>query len=1084
MAVTLDTIAEGTIVKITENGVPQNFIVLRHGYPAAGRTLVLREDVHSAQNWYDPPISSVDNHNFFECNIDKWLNSTYINMIEAGTRAAISDVHLEGTVYRKAFILTVTEIGRGDLLKWQEGTYIPYFYNSSRRSAKMNGPLCDWLTRTHTQNWSASGGGSIPNHFFNVAKSGEPEQYYISKYGGGGYVRPAFTLPFNMLVHGDGLVTPNRAPTAPNGISVPGSIRGGTNITVSWGGSSDPDGNLAGYRLEHNVNGGGWGHIYQGGATAVTQAITKGWGNIAYRVKAYDTMGAESGYTTSGTVGIINNLAPGAPPSINVPGAIQGGTNITVSWGGASDPDGNLAGYRLERSVNGGAWAQVYQGAAVSSVQGITSGWRTIAFRVKAYDAEGLESGYRTSGTVTINTAPSVPGSISVPGAIKGGTSITVSWAASSDPEGNLSGYRLERSVDGGAWAQVYQGAAASSAQTITLGWKTIAFRVRAYDAGGLLSGYRTSGTVSINTEPAVPGSITLPEFLVGGETVTVSWAASTDPEGNLAGYRLERSVDGGAFAQVYQGANLSFDQVITVGWRTVAFRVKAYDSAGLESGYRTSITGTVNSAPSTPETITVPDIIRDLTTIAVSWTASGDPEDNLSGYRLERSVDGGTFEQVFQGPELVSEQAVAKGWATIQFRVKAYDAGGLESGYRESATVTIYNNQAPAAPDFIDCAPPPKVRKTTVLTCGVAVDPDGDAVRYVWEHSLDGGEYAELGVTDEPTISDTLPEERLTYRIRVKAVDEYGDASAYVESNLMDVIPNEPPTVPGRFTYVSPVREGRTVTMTCVASTDPDDDPFQYLWVRSIDGGAFTEFGRTDEPTISDTVPMGATTYQVRVKAVDSKGNESAFRTGAKQNVIPNFVPVISGADGDMGDQEALFQYRYTVRDEDPEDAVLAVTETLNWGDKSWLMRAYEANSGEENTFLIEPVWLELLGEVELVIEATDGLGAKAVRKITFTRVVNRMAAYRCFGTDAPVSKCIFGIDLKRIPESCDFTLEVCNNPFDAVPVWEEMSAKVNKAVHFFGNSTVETPGLAYRFIVTKGTETAVLEKIVVKYA
>ena len=986
MAVTLDTIAEGTIVKITENGVPQNFIVLRHGYPAAGRTLVLREDVHSAQNWYDPPISSVDNHNFFECNIDKWLNSTYINMIEAGTRAAISDVHLEGTVYRKAFILTVTEIGRGDLLKWQEGTYIPYFYNSSRRSAKMNGPLCDWLTRTHTQNWSASGGGSIPNHFFNVAKSGEPEQYYISKYGGGGYVRPAFTLPFNMLVHGDGLVTPNRAPTAPNGISVPCSIRGGTNITVSWGGSSYPD--------------------------------------------------------------------------------------------------GNLAGYRLERSVNGGAWAQVYQGAAVSSVQGITSGWRTIAFRVKAYDAEGLESGYRTSGTVTINTAPSVPGSISVPGAIKGGTSITVSWAASSDPEGNLSGYRLERSVDGGAWAQVYQGAAASSAQPITLGWKTIAFRVRAYDAGGLLSGYRTSGTVSINTEPAVPGSITLPEFLVGGETVTVSWAASTDPEGNLAGYRLERSVDGGAFAQVYQGANLSFDQVITVGWRTVAFRVKAYDSAGLESGYRTSITGTVNSAPSTPETITVPDIIRDLTTIAVSWTASGDPEDNLSGYRLERSVDGGTFEQVFQGPELVSEQAVAKGWATIQFRVKAYDAGGLESGYRESATVTIYNNQAPAAPDFIDCAPPPKVRKTTVLTCGVAVDPDGDAVRYVWEHSLDGGEYAELGVTDEPTISDTLPEERLTYRIRVKAVDEYGDASAYVESNLMDVIPNEPPTVPGRFTYVSPVREGRTVTMTCVASTDPDDDPFQYLWVRSIDGGAFTEFGRTDEPTISDTVPMGATTYQVRVKAVDSKGNESAFRTGAKQNVIPNFVPVISGADGDMGDQEALFQYRYTVRDEDPEDAVLAVTETLNWGDKSWLMRAYEANSGEENTFLIEPVWLELLGEVELVIEATDGLGAKAVRKITFTRVVNRMAAYRCFGTDAPVSKCIFGIDLKRIPESCDFTLEVCNNPFDAVPVLVEMSAKGNKAVHFFGNSTVETPGLAYRFIVTKGTETAVLEKIVVKYA
>ena len=32
---------------------------------------------------------------------------------------------------------------------------------------------------------------------------------------------------------------------------------------------------------------------------------------------------------------------------------IIGGENLSISWGQSTDPDGNLAGYKLERKVNG-----------------------------------------------------------------------------------------------------------------------------------------------------------------------------------------------------------------------------------------------------------------------------------------------------------------------------------------------------------------------------------------------------------------------------------------------------------------------------------------------------------------------------------------------------------------------------------------------------------------------------------------------------------------------------------------------------------------------------------------------------------
>ena len=129
-------------------------------------------------------------------------------------------------------------------------------------------------------------------------------------------LRPACNLSSDLLVSdttdSDGCYTIvyNQPPTAPGTITVPSEVIGGENLSISWGQSTDPDGNLAGYKLERKVDDGTWAQIYSGSSRSYTDSITYGWTSVQYRVKAYDTAGAESAYTTSAVRTVTNNRPP------------------------------------------------------------------------------------------------------------------------------------------------------------------------------------------------------------------------------------------------------------------------------------------------------------------------------------------------------------------------------------------------------------------------------------------------------------------------------------------------------------------------------------------------------------------------------------------------------------------------------------------------------------------------------------------------------------------------------------------------------------------------------------------------------
>lgn len=422
--VTLSSKAIGSTIKLKVNGSAKDFIVVHQGKPSSvyddscNGTWLLMKDIYESRQWH-----SSNTNDYANSTIHSYLNSTFLAMFDSNIQKAIKQVKLpyrkgSGTsttvtsgsngLSAKIFLLSATETSFSfSYMPSGEGAELAYFKgcadnsSDSKRVAYLNGSATYWWLRSPYCNNFLSA--------LDVNSNGDWGNHYCSYSCG---IRPALILPSTLLVSDDGTVSTNTAPSTPGSISVPSSIMGGTNISISWAKSSDAESNLAGYKVERSTNGGSsWSQIYQGTATSTTNNVAFGTTSVMYRVKAYDTEGLESGWRTSSQVTVVNNNAPSAPPSIAVPNDVKGGSTLVISWTAASDSDGNLSGYILERSTDGGSsYTQVYKGNALTYTDTITKGWSTVMYRVKAYDGYNAQSGYTTSTkrTVDNNTAPTI----------------------------------------------------------------------------------------------------------------------------------------------------------------------------------------------------------------------------------------------------------------------------------------------------------------------------------------------------------------------------------------------------------------------------------------------------------------------------------------------------------------------------------------------------------------------------------------------------------------------------------------------------------------------------------------------------
>lgn len=288
---------------------------------------------YQAQHAADAPPSSANvwnNHNPYD------QQAGFLNAFSANEREAILETTLtvvksttdgggSETFKSKVFLLSTTEVGLANESGIAEGSRLAMFTtdngsrlcyptaaavsNSTYTSSSLNtGQPWHWWLRTPY----ASRAYSV-----RLVDSDGSLGYY-GAYRGASGLRPALNLPSSILVSdttdADGCYTVvwNAPPTKPSSITVPAEVIGGEQALIKWGASTDPDGNLAGYRLERKVDNGAFTQIAQTNVNTrqYTDDIQWGWNTVRYRVKAYDTNEAESDYETSNPITVINNRPP------------------------------------------------------------------------------------------------------------------------------------------------------------------------------------------------------------------------------------------------------------------------------------------------------------------------------------------------------------------------------------------------------------------------------------------------------------------------------------------------------------------------------------------------------------------------------------------------------------------------------------------------------------------------------------------------------------------------------------------------------------------------------------------------------
>jgi len=421
-SVALRNKAIGSTIKLKVNGTMRDFIVVHQGKPSSlyddscDGTWLLMKDVYETRQWH-----SSNSNSYKASTIHSYLNSTFLNLFDPNIQAQIKQVkipYVNGTgnsavasgangLPCKIFLLSGYEMGwtKSDHSYFPaDGAKLAYFDAGTGTAA--NNKRIGYLNGSATYWWLRSPYTGGATGAWGVYSNGHCDGSYCScSYG----VRPALVLPSSLSVSDDGAVTTNTAPSTPGSITVPDTVNGGAAITVEWTEATDAENNLEGYVVERSIDGGSaWSQVYQGTGTSTTNTVPYGTETVMYRVKSYDSEGLYSSFRTSAQVTVINNAAPSAPGSISVPEIVLGGARLTVTWEAATDPDGNLSGYTLERQTNGGDWEKVYQGTDTTYTDSITRGWESVAYRVSAYDGYNAVSEYVTSDARTVdnNIAP------------------------------------------------------------------------------------------------------------------------------------------------------------------------------------------------------------------------------------------------------------------------------------------------------------------------------------------------------------------------------------------------------------------------------------------------------------------------------------------------------------------------------------------------------------------------------------------------------------------------------------------------------------------------------------------------------
>jgi fibronectin type 3 domain-containing protein len=451
-------------------------------------------------------------------------------------------------------------------------------------------------------------------------------------------------------------------------------------------------------------------------------------GSVKYVVRPVNSANMEGSNSNE----VSATIAAAAPTGL-VAAYSSGAINLT--WNTAA----GATSYSVQRSTKaGGPYTEIgtSNGASFSDTA-VTSGG-SYYYVIVAKNAGGSSPASAEAG---ITLAPAAPGNVT---ATSTDTAVSLSWA----PALGATGYVISRSTTpGGPYTQVAGGSTTLTSFTDTnvLPGTTYFYVIKATNGGPTQS--PPSPEVSVVTAIPAPVLTATPN---GTGKLNISWTAIAQ----ATSYKLQRSVGGGAFTDLYSTSGTSFSDAGLTNGTSYTYRVMAMNSL-------------VSSAPSAPVTATT--LLPAPTGVAASQNGIGSlsitwsPPSGASSFVVQRSLDGLNFTDLASTQLTSYADNTVAGGTSYTYRVVAVN-GSATSAPSASATATSLL----AAPTGLALS----VGAPGNLTLTWVGAPN--AVGYNVFRSTDGGStWAGAGATLDPTwtFTDTNLAKGKAFTYAVQAV-------------------------------------------------------------------------------------------------------------------------------------------------------------------------------------------------------------------------------------------------------------------------------------------------------------------------
>jgi YD repeat-containing protein len=401
------------------------------------------------------------------------------------------------------------------------------------------------------------------------------------------------------------------------------------------------------------------------------------------------------------------------------------------------------------------------------------------------------------------------------------------------------------------------------------------------YDANG-------NRMTKVVTPPPDTAPPTAPANVVATATsqtqIGLTWSSSSDNV-LVTGYELQRCSGASCsnFANIGTTGATTYSNSGLTQSTTYRYRIRAYDAAGNFSSY-SSIASSTTAADSTPPSVpgSLSANATSGTQASLSWSASTDSGgSNLSGYKIERCQGSGCsgFAQIAVTASTSYPDTTLSSGVTYQYRVRAYDGAGNNSGYSNTVAVTTPDTVAPTVPSGLAAAAPSS--NSVNLTWSGSTDNVAVTGYKVYRGGTQIATPSSTSYTDNTVVGSTA------YSYTVSAYDAAGNNSATSNSAPVTTPDTISPGVPGGLSASAASATQVNLSWSAVSDTGGSG----LAGYRVYRGGI--HIANSSATNYSDTSVSPSTAYSYTVAGYDNADNTSAQSSAA--NVTTPVAPDIT---------------------------------------------------------------------------------------------------------------------------------------------------------------------------------------------